>query len=223
MVHVGLDLHHRNSYVRALTDDGELIAGQRIYHSNIDELWQYLKQFGDEPKRVVFEAVGNSRWMKKLLSEDPTIEAVVVTPHKVRIIAETVAKTDKIDALVLAELSKIDALPRAWIPDEGVEALREITRHRAALVQLRTRAKNQANGLLVRLGKLRPHQDIFGPLGRAWLEQLELAPQPRMQLDQWLGMIDFYDQQIAPIERHMYQKLAKDDACVKSRSSQKTS
>ena len=79
MVHVGLDLHTRNSYVRALTDDGELIAGQRIYHSEIDQLWQYLSQFGDEPKRVVFEATGNSRWMKKLLSEDPTIEAVVVT------------------------------------------------------------------------------------------------------------------------------------------------
>lgn len=210
MVHVGLDLHHRNSYVRALTDDGELIAGQRIYHSNIDQLWQYLNQFSGQPKRVVFEAVGNSRWMKRLLQQDKTIEVVVVTPHKVRIIAETVAKTDKIDAGVLAMLSKMDALPRAWLPDEGIEALREITRHRASLVRLRTRAKNQANGLLVRLGKLRPHQDMFGKLGRAWLEELELPSQPRMQLDQWLAMIDFYDRQIVPVESYMYRKLATD-------------
>ena len=29
MVHIGLDLHHRNSYIRALTDEGELVKGQR--------------------------------------------------------------------------------------------------------------------------------------------------------------------------------------------------
>jgi len=90
MIHVGIDLHHKNLYVRAITDHGELIAGTRIYLSEIDELWQYLSQFGDEKKRVVFEAVSNSRWLNRLLKKDPTVEPVVVTPHKVRIIAETV-------------------------------------------------------------------------------------------------------------------------------------
>ena len=55
-------------------------------------------QFGDEPKRVVFKATANALLMDRLLREDPTIESAPVTPHKVRIIAETVAKTDKIDA-----------------------------------------------------------------------------------------------------------------------------
>ena len=61
----------------------------------------------------------------------------------------------------------MDALPRAWLADEQVEDLREMTRHRAALVGLRTRAKNQANGLLVRMGLLRRYQDIFGRYGSA--------------------------------------------------------
>lgn len=211
MVHIGLDLHQRNSYVRALTDDGELTAGQRIDHSNIDRLWQYLSEFGDEPKRVVFEATGNSRWMKNLLSQDPTIEAVAVTPHKVRIIAETVAKTDKIDSGVLALLSKLDVLPAAWLPDEGIEELREVTRHRAKLVQLRTRAKNQSNGLLMRRGLLRPHQDIFGKLGRVWLSELELPKQAQLQLETWLNLIDIYDEKIAEVEKYMYYTLAKQE------------
>ena len=50
MIHVGIDLHHRNLYIRAITDHAEVIAGQRIYLSEIDKLWQYLSQFGDEKK-----------------------------------------------------------------------------------------------------------------------------------------------------------------------------
>lgn len=78
MIHVGLDLHHRNSYIKALTDEGEPIKGQRICHNEIDQLWQYLSQFGDEAKRVVFEATCNARWMYRLLKNDPTIEPVAV-------------------------------------------------------------------------------------------------------------------------------------------------
>ena len=162
MIHVGLDLHHRNSYVRAVTQTGAWFPGRRVYHTEPEGLWQYLSRFDGEPIRVAFEATSNARWMQRLLSVDRRIEAVAVTPHKVRIIAETVAKTDKIDATTLATLSRLDVLPRAWLPDAEVEDLREITRHRARLVQIRTRAKNQANGLLVRVGLVRPHQDIFG-------------------------------------------------------------
>jgi len=57
MIHVGMDLHPKSSYVRAITDEGELVNGRRINHSDIDKLWDYLGQFGREEKRVVFEAV----------------------------------------------------------------------------------------------------------------------------------------------------------------------
>jgi transposase len=209
MVHIGLDLHHHNSYVKALTDDGRVIEGRRIYHSNIDELWQYLGQFGSEKKRVVFEATANARWMERLLKADPTVEPVAVTPHKIRIIAETVAKTDQIDAGVLAELSRLDALPRAWLPDETVEELRELTRHRAALVRLRTRAKNQVNGVLVRLGILRPYQDIFGTWGRRWLEEAALTGVMRLEVDHWLGLIDLYQKKIQAAESKLYRQVAR--------------
>ena len=114
MIHIGMDLHHRNSVVRALSDDtGELFPSRRIYHDRIEELWQYLDQFGDQKIRVIFEAVSNARWMYRLLWQRPNVEPVAVTPHKVKIIAETVSKTDKIDAAKLALLSSIYMLPRA--------------------------------------------------------------------------------------------------------------
>ena len=125
MIHVGMDLHHRMAYVRAITDDAELLAGRKIYFNDMPRLWEYLDQFGDQPVRVVFEAISNSRWRYRLLRQRPNIEPVVVTPHKVKIIAETVSKTDKIDAAKLAWLSRVNMLPKAWMPDERFEALRE--------------------------------------------------------------------------------------------------
>ncbi len=208
MVHVGMDLHHRNSYVVAITQDGRKLPGRRIYHDRIEELWQYLGQFGDQPKRVVFEAISNSRWMYRLLKADPTIEPVAVTPHKVRIIAETVAKTDKIDAGVLALLSKLDTLPRSWLPDEQLEQLREMTRYRAALVRIRRRAKCLVNSVLARGGLIRPYQDIFGTWGRQWLEQAALPEVMRLQVDNWLNLIDLYDQKISQAEKKLFGQMS---------------
>lgn len=203
MIHVGIDLHHKMSYVRAITEKGIMLPGRRIDHSDLLELFQYISQCGPGPKRVVFEATANARWLQRQLAQDPEIEAVAVTPHKVRIIAETVAKTDHIDATVLADLSRMDALPRAWLPDEEVETLRELVRHRVALVHLRTRAKNQVNGVLVRLGILRPYGDIFGPRGRGWLAELTLPMIMRLQVDHWLELIDHYQKRILAVNRRL--------------------
>jgi len=211
MIHVGIDLHHRNSYVRAMDDHGNLFPGRRVYHDRIEELWQYLKDLGDQPKRVVFEATANSRWMYRILKSDPTIEPVAVTPHKVRIIAETVAKTDQIDAGVLAMLSRLDTLPRAFLPDEELEDLREMTRYRACLVHLRSRAKNHVNGVLVRRGLVRPYQDIFGVMGRRWLEEISLPSVMRLQVDHWLSLIDRFQEKITEAEEKLYKELARQD------------
>lgn len=209
MIHVGLDVHHSNSMVRAMTEDGELFPARRIHHDHLDALWQYLARFGDQSKRVVFEATANARWMRRCLQADPSITPVAVTPHKVRIIADTVAKTDKIDATVLASLSRMDALPEAWLPDEEVEELRELTRHRTDLVRQRTLAKNQINAALIRRGLLRPYKDVFGVRGLAWLRETALPAAVRQQVDHWLEGLDLLQRQIARVEGTLYRDLAR--------------
>jgi len=191
MIHVGMDLHHRDCVVQALSDDtGEDFPGRRIHHDRIEELWQYLDQFGDQPIRVVFEAVSNARWMHRLLRQRENVESVPVTPHKVKIIAETISKTDKIDAAKLALISSVNMLPRAWLPDERVERLREMTRHRSDLLRGQTRCKNLINGVLVRVGLQRPYDNIFGAWGRRWLAAVELPDVMRLQVDHWLALLD---------------------------------
>ena len=204
MVHVGMDLHHRSSVVRALSDTtGELYPARRIHHDRIEELWQYLDSFGAEPIRVVFEAISNARWMYRLLGQRPNVEPVAVTPHKVKIIAETVSKTDKIDAGKLAWLSSVNMLPRAWLPDERVERLREMTRHRTDLLGIRTKCKNQITSGLVRLGMQRPYDNIFGSLGRRWLAEVPLPEVMRLQVEHWLTLLDATAQRMLRMDRRI--------------------
>jgi transposase len=211
MIHVGMDLHHRSSVVRALSDEtGELLAARRIHHDRIEELWQYLASFGDEPIRVVFEAISNARWMYRLLAQRPNVEPVAVTPQKVRIIAETIAKTDKIDAGKLALISSINMLPRAWLPDERVERLREMTRHRTALLGVQTKCKNQINGVWVRLGIQRPYNDLFGPQGRRWLAALTLPSVMALQVEHWLAVLDVTAKRVGRMEGKIRQTIQAD-------------
>jgi transposase len=207
-----MDLHRNNSMVVAMCDQtGEHFPARRLDNDRTEELWQYLDSFDAKQIRVVLEATGNSRWRYRLLKTKDNVEPVVVVPQKVRIIAETLSKSDRIDAEALAYLSTLNALPRSWVPDEDVEELRELTRHRAALVRRRTQAKNQISGVLTRCGVRRPYADVFGIRGRAWLEQIPLPNPMRYQVDVWLASLDHTVSQIEKVERILYGRLAKSD------------
>jgi transposase len=68
-------------------------------------------------------------------------------------------------------------LAEAWIAPAEIRELREITRYRGKLVQLRTSCKDQVHGVLAKLGIEVTCSDIFGAWGTRWLDELVL-PQP---------------------------------------------
>ena len=115
-------------------------------------------------------------------------------------LAPLAAKTDKIDAWVLAELSRRDLVPAIWLPDPSVRAERERARWRLHLVHHRTALKNRIHATLLAFGHPCPVADLFGVAGRQLLEGLEL-PEP------WVGdvaaalrLIDSLDAEIAGCE-----------------------
>ena len=69
------------------------------------------------------------------------------------------------DAGAAAGLGLLDEV---WTPDERTRALRRLTNRRERLVRARTRAKNEAHGVLARnLCERPPVTDAFGKAGRA--------------------------------------------------------
>jgi transposase len=79
-------------------------------------------------------------------------EVEVADPAKVRGLAPLACKTDRIDAWVLAELSRRDLVPAIWLPSFGVRQERERARWRLYLVRKRTALKNRVHAQLLAFG-----------------------------------------------------------------------
>ena len=73
-------------------------------------------------------------------------------PIKTRAIASAKIKTDKLDAVKLANLLRGGYISECYVPDKRIIELREIVRHRGALIRMRTKLKNKIHGILLMKG-----------------------------------------------------------------------
>jgi len=89
----------------------------------------------------------------------------------------------------------------------------ELVRFRASLVHMRTQVKNKIHALLGRNGIVAPLGSIFGKTGRRWLAELELSALHRAHLEEYLALLDRYDEQIATATQRIAAVVA-DDASV---------
>jgi transposase len=96
---------------------------------------------------------------------------------RAKALAPLAAKTDRIDARVLAELARRALVPGIWLPDPTVRAERERARYRLHLVKHRTAFKNRIHASLATFGHPVPVADLFGAAGRELLARLEI-PEP---------------------------------------------
>jgi transposase len=68
---------------------------------------------------------------------------VLSSPIKTRAIASAKIKTDKLDAVKLADLLRGGYIVQSYIPNRRMMNLRELVRHRAALVRMRTKLRTR--------------------------------------------------------------------------------
>jgi transposase len=207
MIHVGADVHIRNSVLNAKDEDGQVLARGRCGNT-MDELSGFfaplerLAKATGESIRVVMESTSNSRAIQRLLTQygreagiDMTVD--VLHARKLRVIAESVNKCDRVDADILTELSRSNfKLPTCYMPDDEEFALREHLRARSDLVRIRTMVKNRAHAILHRRGILTPRVDLFGRAGGLFLDQLDLDQAGRITLQRFRELIDRLDEDI---------------------------
>src|SRR6478672_8652087 len=78
------------------------------------------------------EVTARYLWFVELL-EPLAEEIVLANPKKLRVIAESTKKTDRLDAQVLAEFLARDMIPRAYMPTPRQRRHRAPVRHRQYL------------------------------------------------------------------------------------------
>jgi transposase len=87
-------------------------------------------------------------------------------------------------------------LPEAWIAPPATRELRELVRHRAKLVALRSNLKCQVHAVLAGCGVPVPMSDLFGAGGQLLLERVVLAPAFRARVNSARRMVEALDFEI---------------------------
>ena len=99
-------------------------------------------------------------------------------------------------------------LPEAYVASPAERELRELVRHRAKLVALRSGLKAQVHGVLAKQGLLPAVSDVFGVAGLAWLAAAPLDPAYRVRVDSLLTLIAAYDSEVDAFRRAIAGRLA---------------
>jgi transposase len=177
MLHAGLDLSRRRLDFHLLDEAGETVEvsaappdadGLRGLADRLDRYRQ--------PIRAAIESMNGARFVHDQL-EFHGWEVEIADALRVKGLAPLACKTDRIDAWVLAELSRRELVPAIWLPDPSVRAERERARWRLHLVRHRSSLKQRVHATLLAHGKPCPVSDLFGVAGRKLLAQLQL-PEP---------------------------------------------
>jgi len=203
MLYAGLDLSRQRLDVHVLDEDGRTVEVTAV-RPDADALRTLVAVIGrhGEPVTAAIESMNGARFVHDQL-ELAGWDVEIADAVKVKGLAPLAAKTDKIDAWVLAELARRDLVPAIWLPDPTVRAERERARFRLHLVRHRTALKNRIHATLIAFGHPVPVSDLFGVAGRELLAGLAIPEPWATTLTRSLSFVDELDHEIERCEAEL--------------------
>jgi transposase len=168
---VGIDLHRRRSVIVRTTGTGEVLEATQILN-DVDRLNAVIGRAGEDPE-VVLEATYGWYWAVDAL-QAAGAQVHLAHPLGVKAFEYRRVKNDLRDATDLADLLRMGRLPEAWIAPPVTRELRELVRHRAKLVALRSHCKAEVHAVLAKCGVQVLMSDLFGLAGNELLDRLHL-------------------------------------------------
>jgi transposase len=188
MHYVGVDLHKRFVVTAVEDSHGRRISTGRFDSQDRTGITRFFEKL--KPFRCVIEASCSYRWFHELVS--PIGEVVLAHPFRLKAIVAGRAKTDKLDAALLARLLRARLIPEAYIPPREYQELRDLARARARLSQQSSSAACELHALLTRRNLRMPFANIFSKTAQRWLEKLELPEVDGFLRDELLERIRHY-------------------------------
>jgi transposase len=203
MLHAGLDLSRRRLDFHLLDEGGGTVEHGSA-PPDADGLRRLVERVGRhrEPVQAAIESMTGARFVHDRL-EQLGWQVEIADARKVKGLAPLACKTDRIDAWVLAELSRLQLVPAIWLPEPEVRGARERARFRLYLVRQRSGFKQRIHQTLISFGHACPVSDLFGLRGRALLERLELPEPWRGSVQASLRLLDELGREIDACEREL--------------------
>lgn len=212
MSYIGLDVHKK--FIQAAVVSAPSKHPQKSFTipTNRDSILAFAASLS-KSDRVALESTTNAFSVANLLRAGGNGAQVVVSnPMQAKVIAMSKVKTDKVDALALANMLAADYLPTIWEPDHATNELRKITSYYQAIISQKTAVKNRIHSILHRnLIEYSGFSDLFGKKGRKFLFSAPLPEDDLIQVNEELDLLDYLDKKIVSIKERLAKKAVADD------------
>jgi transposase len=188
---VGMDLHKNYMQIAVMDKKGKVLQNSRI-DNNLKHISRFFENISSSSKtQVVMESscICNTY---QYLSEEKHLDVVLSNPIKTRAVASAKIKTDKLDAV------KLGYIVECYILNRRITDLRELVRHRAALVRMRTNLKNKVHGIIL-MKDITISNNIHHPFTQQYNEKLRELNDYR--INDYLRLIEFLDYEIKYVSK----------------------
>ena len=146
---IGIDIGKRRCIACIINEDG-IVLKRTGYNNTLEDATKFAQKIKQEygECKAACETTGNM-WLKTFEAfESQNIPIKLANTFQMKIISKTSAKADIIDACKIADLARINMLPRCYVASADIRDNRQLLRHMISLVQDRTQVINLACSLL---------------------------------------------------------------------------
>jgi transposase len=209
MYYCGLDVSMKSTHVHVDNEQGRRV--KRVVVATTPEgIETALRRYLGPQLKVAIEAGGQTAWIHDLLREQRA-KVHVVHPLKVKWIAESKKKSDRVDAQLLARLLRIGGLPEpVHMPAVATREVRALLRARRQLVRVRTQLVNVVRGLLRQQRVTLKARALQSHRGWAQLRTLPLSAAMRDVVTAYETTMKETTAALKGLERELGQRAARD-------------
>jgi transposase len=199
---VGLDVHKAQVTVAIVNREQAVLLKPCKIASH--QFQQWAERHLETTDQVVLEAT-NDAWLLVDFLRTRVSRVAVANPAQVKLIASSMVKTDKRDALTLARLLAVDIIPEVWIPPQHVRELRALIQHRRQLAKAHRAAINRLRSLCHRHHVTPPHARLDSAVAGTWWATLPLPAHEQLIVQQNLALLATLNQNLKAIDDQLAQ------------------
>jgi len=165
---------------------------------------------------LAVEATGNARYFKNFM-ENEGFRGKIINTLKFKVVVESVNKTDKRDARVIATFLAKDFIPESHLCSQYEEDLRRLLKTRSQLVKTIVGLKNNIHGMMLSYGIVTKPSQFQSKKGRQQLRnELEAHTEFNVAaagvLDCILKVLEDTSASLKEVEQELERYVEKDDA-----------
>lgn len=195
---VGVDLHKKTITICIVNEAREVLLRRTIPCDQEGLIGELLERW--RPFELVVEATASYEWFVQLA--DPLAERVVLAhPRKLRVIAESTNKSDKVDATVLAQFLALDMIPEAHRPSPRVRQHRALVRHRQYIQGRITSVKTKIRRIVSNYNADR--KNLFSKAGQEYLATVKLLPADRFIVADLVEQLRHHQKSLRVVNRQL--------------------